>query len=154
LGRPLQLNQTTAVEQRQRTSVLEIALETRNHALVLLLLCNGYDPNLEPRFPLDLAFRTRRWDLLAMLLEWGADPHRVNLSDLIDSFLLFASSAENLRLMVIASRRASRSSFLPRMCSISPLRQRRGDLGAIMTGDKPLDLIAEGLQPGMFPAAR
>jgi hypothetical protein len=39
-GRPLQLDQTTAVKQRQRTSALQIALETRNHALVLLLLAN------------------------------------------------------------------------------------------------------------------
>ena len=38
--------------------------------------------------------------------------------------------------------------------SISPLRQRRSDLGAIMTGDKHLDLIAEELRPGMFPAER
>lgn len=31
---------------RRSTSALEIALEARNDALVLLLLCNGYDPTL------------------------------------------------------------------------------------------------------------
>jgi hypothetical protein len=65
---------------------LEIALEARNHALVLLLLCNGYDPNIEPGCPLDLALRARRWDLLDMLLEWGADVQQVSLSDLFDTY--------------------------------------------------------------------
>jgi hypothetical protein len=51
--------------------------ELEDQALALLLLCNGYDPNLEPDSPLDLAFRIRRWDLLDLLLEWGADPRRL-----------------------------------------------------------------------------
>jgi hypothetical protein len=40
---------------RRQSSALEIALEARNHALVLLLLCNGHDPNLETCSPADLA---------------------------------------------------------------------------------------------------
>jgi hypothetical protein len=67
-------------------SALEIALESRNHALVLLLLCNGYDQGLEASCSLDLALRARRWDLVDMLLEWGADPHQVSLSDLFDTY--------------------------------------------------------------------
>jgi hypothetical protein len=67
-------------------SALEIALLTRHHALVQLLLCNGYDPNLDRCSPLDLALRARRWDLLDLLLEWGADPHRVDLTDLFGTY--------------------------------------------------------------------
>jgi hypothetical protein len=51
-----------------------------------VLLCNGYDPNLEPGSPLDLALRARRWDLLDLLLEWGADPHDASLDDLFDTY--------------------------------------------------------------------
>jgi hypothetical protein len=85
-GRPLQAAQGIPAQQRRVASALEIALEAENHALVLLLLCNGYDPNLESSCPLDLALRARRWDLLDLLLEWGADPKQVSLSDLFDSY--------------------------------------------------------------------
>lgn len=84
--KPLQLAEGVTVKGRRLTSALEIAIEDGNHALVLLLLCNGYDPNLEPRCPLDRVLRSRRWDLLDLLLEWGADPLRVDLGDLLDSY--------------------------------------------------------------------
>ena len=67
-------------------SALEIALRDRNQALVQLLPCNGYDPNLELESPLNLPLRNRRWDLLDLVLEWGADPRRVGLSDLFDTY--------------------------------------------------------------------
>jgi hypothetical protein len=67
----------------QTTSALEIALEARSHLLVLLLLCNGYAPNLERWCPLDRALRSRCWHLLDVLLEWGADPQRMSVSDSI-----------------------------------------------------------------------
>src|SRR5271170_3291859 len=76
-GGPLQAGEGTVVRQRRVSSALEIALDARNQALVFLLLCNGYDPNLDRDSPLDLALRARRWDLLDLLLEWGADPQRV-----------------------------------------------------------------------------
>jgi len=85
-GHPLQAAQGTTVKGRRLTSALEIALEAGTHALTLLLLCNGYDPNLERDSPLDLALRARRWDLLDLLLDWGADPQRVSLSDLFDTY--------------------------------------------------------------------
>src|SRR5262249_19841760 len=63
-----------------------IALKAGHQALALLLLCNDYDPNLEPLSPLDLALCTRRWDLLDLLLEWGTDPRRVCLTHLFDTY--------------------------------------------------------------------
>jgi hypothetical protein len=80
-GNPLQL--TPASIRRRWTSALDIALQSGSHALALLLLCNGYDPNLERESPLNLALRGRRWDLVDLLLDWGADPREVNLHDLL-----------------------------------------------------------------------
>ena len=67
-------------------SALEIALEDGNHALTLLLLCNGYDPNLEYHCPLDRALSSRRWDLLDMLLDWGTDPLKVDPYAVMDTY--------------------------------------------------------------------
>jgi hypothetical protein len=85
-GRPLQAAIGPPLRQRRGSSALAIALKAGNHALALLLLCNGYDPNLEPESPLDLALRARRRGLVDLLLQWGADPRRVSLSDLFDSY--------------------------------------------------------------------
>ncbi len=85
-GRPFHIAQGAPVKRARATSALEIALEAGNHALVVLLLANGFDPNQEPRSPLDLALRARRFDFVTLLLEWGADPHRVDLDDLFDTY--------------------------------------------------------------------
>lgn len=85
-GHPLQVQRGTVVSTRHSTSALQIALAAGNQALSLLLLCNGYDPNLDAGCPLDIAFRSRRWDLVDLLLDWGTDPHRANLSDLFETY--------------------------------------------------------------------
>ena len=54
--------------------------------MVLLLLCNGCDPNLEPCSPLDLSLDKRRWDLVDLLLEWGLGPHSVDLEVLFSTY--------------------------------------------------------------------
>src|SRR5947208_7504357 len=82
VGRPVQIAQGTPVKRARATSALEIGVHAGNHALVLLLLSNGYDPNQELPSPLDLALRARRFDLVSLLLEWGTAPHCVDLSDL------------------------------------------------------------------------
>jgi hypothetical protein len=53
-GRPLQAISGGTAGQRRVASALEIALQAGNQSLVFLLLCNGYDPNLEVGSPLDL----------------------------------------------------------------------------------------------------
>ncbi len=84
-GRPLQLAHGTRLRE-QTKSALKIALEARNHALVHLLLCNGYEPNLERDSPLNEALQSRRWDLVDLLLEWGTDPRDISGSDLLDTY--------------------------------------------------------------------
>lgn len=83
-GRPLQVAQGTS--NGRATSALHIAIETGNHSIVLLLLSNGYDANQEANNPLDLALRARRLDLVMLLLNWGTDPHRVDLDDLFGTY--------------------------------------------------------------------
>lgn len=83
-GRPLQLARGTS--SGRATSALQIAIESGNHSLVLLLLTSGYDANHEINNPLDLALRARRFDLVTLLLEWGADPHQVDLDDLFGTY--------------------------------------------------------------------
>src|SRR5690606_11661124 len=53
-GRPLQLSGRVTTRPRKWNSALRIAIKQQNHSLVFLLLCNGYDSDLEPESPLDL----------------------------------------------------------------------------------------------------
>jgi hypothetical protein len=85
-GRPLQLVSDAAARRRRSASALALALEGGNHSLVLLLLTNGYDPNLERDSPLDIALRERRWDLVDLLLEWGADPQAIDPTVLFGTY--------------------------------------------------------------------
>ena len=85
-GRPLQTTERMLGGRKRIRSALNIAVDDGNNALTLLLLCNGYDPNLEHGSPLNVALRSRRRDLLDLLLEWGADPHRVDLEDLFQTY--------------------------------------------------------------------
>lgn len=85
-GRPVQAPAHLYQTGRRRSTALELALESGDHALTLLLLCNGYDPNLEPGCALDIPLRSRRLDLLDLLLAWGADPHDVSRLDLFDTY--------------------------------------------------------------------
>ena len=90
-GRPLQLAASSSAERRRHRTALEIALDRQDHSLILLLVANGYDLALEPESPLDKALRLRRGDLLDLLLEWGANPQRVDLDILFETYdsLLF-----------------------------------------------------------------
>lgn len=83
-GRPLQAAE--GMTRGRLASALEIALDAGNHSLALLLLSNGYDANREVASPLDPALRARRFDLVQLLLVWGADPHGVDLSDLFGTY--------------------------------------------------------------------
>ena len=73
-GNPLQLDPAAVSKGRRIRSALEIGLKAGNHSLCQLLLCNGYRIDVEPDSPLNLALQARRWDLVDLLLSWGADP--------------------------------------------------------------------------------
>ena len=86
-GRPLQSASSAAARGHYR-SALRIALETGQHSLCDLLLRNGYCLDLERDSPLNVALGRRRWDLIDLLLEYGADPHRTDLTTLFDTYRL------------------------------------------------------------------
>ena len=85
-GSPLQLEPGTQARGPRRTSALQIALGRGDHALVYLLLCNGYAANAEESSPLDCALESRRIDLVDLLLAWGTDPHQVSRTAVFETY--------------------------------------------------------------------
>lgn len=83
--RPLQIASDIKTHGRYR-SALAIALETSQYSLCLLLLRSGYPPDAERCSPFDIAIKKRRKNLVDLLFELGADPHRVSLWTLFDSY--------------------------------------------------------------------
>lgn len=56
---------------------------------MLLLLCNGYRLDLEPAgwdSVLDEALRARDFEIVDLLLKWGADPTRVRTDNVLDTY--------------------------------------------------------------------
>lgn len=85
-GRPLQLDPAAVPKGRHLETPLEVAIDRGNHGLVLVLLCNGYDPNLDKRSPLERAVERRDWPIVDLLWAWGADPKRVSPYDILSSY--------------------------------------------------------------------
>jgi hypothetical protein len=85
-GRPLQIAERSRRNGRRPDTALGIAMERDNHALVYVLLVNGVDPNLEEDCPLSVAMEGRQWEFVDLLLEWGANPHRIDLGSLFGTY--------------------------------------------------------------------
>jgi len=83
--RPIQIASNVEIRGHY-CSALEIALDTGQHSLCVLLLRSGYSLELERHSPLNFALESRRWDLVDLLLEHGADPHTVDLTTLFDTY--------------------------------------------------------------------
>src|SRR6266536_474889 len=83
-GKPLQASPSPGG--RSSRTALQIAIEAHFHDLALLLLCNGYQLELEPRNPLDQALELRVWDLVDLLLRWGTNPLTMNPSTVLDTY--------------------------------------------------------------------
>lgn len=66
--------------------MLQIALESGQHSLALLLLRSGYWLELERYRPLDMTLRSRRWDLFELLLEWGADLKSADVYTVLNTY--------------------------------------------------------------------
>ena len=85
-GKPLQLTPESLPKGARPKTALQIALQTGQHSLATLLLRNGYRLELERYSPLDLALRSRRWDLFDLLLEWGGDLKSVDLYTVLETY--------------------------------------------------------------------
>jgi hypothetical protein len=84
-GRPLQAAKHYVKGRRQFDSPLAVAMESKQHDLVLLLLCNGYRTELELEDPIGRALRLRSRELLELVMDWGADPARVDAGAVLET---------------------------------------------------------------------
>ena len=85
-GKPLQIAQEAIPKRIRPKSALQIAVETGQHSLTLLLLSKGYRLELERHAPLDLALQARRWDLVNLLLAWGADRKSADVYTVLNTY--------------------------------------------------------------------
>jgi hypothetical protein len=85
-GKPLQVSLRAPRSSRRIKTVMAFALENGSFDLIRLFLCNGYQIGLEPSSPLNIALESRRWDLLELLFQWGADPHSADVWRIIDTY--------------------------------------------------------------------
>jgi hypothetical protein len=88
-GRPIQALGYKRPKKPTVVSPLLTAVRTNNLDLVLLLLCNGYRLDLEATegdSVLDEALKTRAFDIVDLLLKWGADPTAVEASSVVDTY--------------------------------------------------------------------
>ena len=85
-GKPLQLAPDAIRKGTRPKAALQIALESGQHSLALLLLSHGYRLELERYAPLDMALQARRWDLFDLLLEWGADLKSADVYTVLNTY--------------------------------------------------------------------
>jgi hypothetical protein len=86
-GKPLQaLDYRHGKRSHQLASPLKVAVETGQFDLAQLLLCNGFQPDLERESILEIIVRSKAKDYLDLLISWGADPKRVKPSTVIDTY--------------------------------------------------------------------
>ena len=85
-GHPLQLDPQCRNRHGRPVSALRAAIAVGTFDMVRLLLCNGYRIELEVRSPLNDALDARRWDLLDLLLDWGADPAAADVWRILESY--------------------------------------------------------------------
>lgn len=85
-GRPIQVAHREAGAWCAPATPLSVAIESGQYDLALLLLCNGYRPELEPHSPLTLALRRRASEYVDLLLAWGADPKAADPDAVLDTY--------------------------------------------------------------------
>ena len=88
-GRPFQALTYRRPGKAGVVSPLRTAIRKKHGDLVLLFLCNGYRLDLEAEHwnsVLDEALNVGAFDILELLLKWGADPTKVRPDNVLDSY--------------------------------------------------------------------
>jgi ankyrin repeat protein len=88
-GRPIQALDYKRPKRAALLSPLQAAIRRGNRDLVLLLLCNGYRLDLEPvtyDTVLDETLTARAFDIMELLLKWGAEPTKVHVYHVLDTY--------------------------------------------------------------------
>jgi hypothetical protein len=110
-GKPLQMAPEAIPKGARPKTALQIALETGQHSLAILLLQNGYRLELERYAPLDLALQSRRWDLFDLLLDWGGDLRSVDVYAVLNTYNADPRAAEGL--LGTRAKRGQRQEAVP-----------------------------------------
>ena len=85
-GKPLQPAPGAIRKGTRPKTALQIALECGQHSLAFLLLRSGYRLELERYAPLDLVLEARRWHLVDLLVEWGADLRSADVYTVLNTY--------------------------------------------------------------------
>jgi hypothetical protein len=88
-GQPIQALAYKRPKKPSVLSPLRVSIRRKHDDLVLLLLCNGYRLDLEQedsRSALDEALEAGAFDILELLLKWGADPTKVRPDNVLESY--------------------------------------------------------------------
>ena len=88
-GRPIQALTYRRPRKAAVISPLRTVIRRRHRDIVLLFLCNGYRLDLENEYGdsvLDEALEARAFDILDILLKWGADPTKVRAGNVVDTY--------------------------------------------------------------------
>jgi hypothetical protein len=85
-GRPIHAASYRSRGNKRIKSALEIAIETNQYDLALLLLCNGFPADCDDESRLVRALDNRQFDFFELLLSWGADPLRVDAYSAVSSY--------------------------------------------------------------------
>jgi hypothetical protein len=85
-GKPLQLAPEAILKGTRPKTALQITLESGQHSLASLLLSSGYRLELERYAPLDMVLEARRWDLVDLLVEWGADLRSADVYSVLNTY--------------------------------------------------------------------
>lgn len=88
-GRPIQALTYKRPKKAAVVSPMCAAIRTKHRDIVLLLLCNGYRLDLEAtdgNSVLNEALTIRAFDILVLLLAWGADPRAVRSCNVVDTY--------------------------------------------------------------------
>ena len=84
-GKPLYAT-SASTRGRKYESALKIAVDSNQYDLALLLLCNGFPVDPPGEQLLASALKKKRAAFVELLITWGADPLRVDASDVLDSY--------------------------------------------------------------------
>lgn len=85
-AKPIHANAYRGRGNRRIHSPLEVALETNQYDLALLLLANGFPLDSGDESLLDCALRDRKTEFFDLLLAWGADPLRVDVDTILGTY--------------------------------------------------------------------
>ena len=85
-GKPIHAETYRGRGNRRIRSPLEIAIETDQHDLALLLLSNGFPPDSGDESLLVRSLHDRKPQFFDLLLAWGADPLRIDAWIILDTY--------------------------------------------------------------------